>query len=141
MAKPDNRTQLMNYFGAKQKNTVWSWCGVNEEEKSVYFSVWTDYHNKFGEKGRKYYTIQEPHWGIKEQCGSFSPAREDHDKNLDKVFNQGFKAFGYFIEAKNKNTVPREIEVTKASFIFSLELERLPTGEVIGYPLQRIEVR
>ena len=110
----------MDYFGAKQKNTVWSWCGVNDEEKSVYFSIWTDFRSKFGDRGRNYYTIQQPHWGVNEDTGSFSPARNDHDENLDKVFNQGYKAFGYFIKAKNKNVVPREIEVTKTSFIFSL---------------------
>jgi hypothetical protein len=29
----------MDYLGAKQKNFVWSWCGVNDEERKVYFSV------------------------------------------------------------------------------------------------------
>lgn len=66
MAKPENRSQLMDYFGAKQKNFVWSWCGVNEEEKSVYFSVWTDFINKYGKKDRNYYTFQEPYWGVNE---------------------------------------------------------------------------
>lgn len=141
MAKPENRSQLMSYFGAKQKNTVWSWCGVNEEEKSVYLSIWTDFKNLYGDKSRVYYTIQEPDWGVNEETGSFSAARNDHDHNLEKVFNKGYKAYGYFIEARNKKVVPREIEVTKTSFIFSLELERLEDGTVIGYPLKRIEVK
>ncbi len=54
------------------------------------------------------------------------------------VFKHGYTAFGYFIEAKDKNSVPRETKVTKTSFIFSLELERLSDGTVIGYPLQRM---
>ena len=141
MANPQNRSQLMEYFGAEQKNTVWSWCGVNEKEKSVYFSIWTDLYNKHGDRGKKYYTIQEPDWGVNEETGSFSPARNDHDINLDKVFNQGYKSFGYFIDAKNKHVVPREIETTKTSFVFSLELERLTGGTIIAYPLQRIEVK
>ena len=141
MPRLENRSQLMDYFGAKQKNVVWSWCGINEEEKTIYFSIWTDYKNKFGDKGRNYYTIQEPHWGVSEETGSFSAARNDHDGNLKKIFDHGYQAFGYFIEAKNKNVVPREIEVTKTSFVFSLELERIDGGAVIGYPLQRIEVK
>ena len=43
MARPENRLQLMAYFGAVQLNTVWSWCAVNESEKAVYLSVWTDH--------------------------------------------------------------------------------------------------
>ncbi len=130
----------MDYFGAKQKNTVWSWCAINEEDKTIYFSVWTDYRNKYGKKDRDYYVIQEPHWGVNENTGSFSAARKDHDEKFDKAFNGGYESYGYFVEAKNKNVVPREIEVTKTSFVFSLELERLD-GSVIGYPIKRIEVK
>lgn len=140
MAKPENRSQLMKHFGATQKNTVWSWCGVNEEQQSVYFSIWTDYYDKFGKKDRKYYTIQEPHWGSKAMSGSQSAGRDDHDANIEKVLSQGYKAFGYFIVAKDRNAIPRVIKETRTSFVFSLELERLETGEVIGYPIDRFEV-
>lgn len=44
--RPDNRSQLMSYLGAEQRNTVWSWCAVNEEEKKVYLSVWQDTRKK-----------------------------------------------------------------------------------------------
>jgi hypothetical protein len=37
MARFTSRTQLMDYLGAKQRNVVWSWCAVNDEEKKVYF--------------------------------------------------------------------------------------------------------
>jgi hypothetical protein len=141
MGRPANRLQLMDRLGAKQKNTVWSWCGVNEDEKSVYFSVWTDYRRKFGDKGRDYYTIQGPHWGMNKETGKFSAARKEHDENLEKVFSRGYQAFGYFVVAKDKNIVPREIAKTRTSFLFSLELERLEDDTVIGYPLQRIEIR
>ncbi len=57
MSKPENRSQLMEYFGAEQRNTVWSWCAVNENEKAVYLSVWDDLRNKHEEKERSYYTI------------------------------------------------------------------------------------
>lgn len=138
--KPQNKTQLLDYFGAKQKNAMWSWCGINEEEKSVYLSVWTDYKNNHGEKSKDYYTIQESDWGVN-NSGGFSPARNDHDEKLNKVFNDGFKAYGYFVVARDKNKVPREIDETKTSFVFELELERLADGAVIGYPMQRINVR
>lgn len=141
MSRPENRAQLMKHFGAKQKNVQWSWCGINEEEKSVYFSVWTDFLNQFGDKGRRYYTIQGPDWGINEKTGSFLPARNDQDEKLDKVLNQGYEAFGYFIEAKDKHAHPREIGGIRTPFVFSLEIERLHDGTIIGYPLKRIEVR
>ena len=141
MSRPENRSQLMKYFGAKEKNAQWSWCGINEEKKSVYFSVWTDFRNQFGDKKSTYYTIQGPDWGIDEKTGSIEPARNDQDEKLDKVLEQGYEAFGYFIEVKDKNAHPREIGSTRTSFVFSLELERLDDGTVIGYPLQRIEAR
>ncbi|MCP3669453.1 MAG: hypothetical protein GY814_03250 [Gammaproteobacteria bacterium] len=141
MAKPENRSQLMGYFGAKQKNIVWSWCAVNEDEKTIYFSVWTDYRNKFGKRERDYYVIQEPHWGVNNETGSFSAARNDHDEKFEKALNGGYRTFGYFVEAKDKNVVPREIANTKTSFVFSLKIERLDDGSIIGYPLNRIEVR
>jgi hypothetical protein len=57
------------------------------------------------------------------------------------VLQQGYKAYGFFVEAKDKHAEPREIKVTKTSFIFSLEVEQLDNGDVIGYPLERIEVK
>ncbi len=61
--------------------------------------------------------------------------------NLSKVFDDSYDAYGYFIVAKNRSAVPREIEDTRTSFVFFLELERLESGAVIGYPLHRIEVK
>ena len=98
----------MEYFGAKQKNVVWSWCGINEEEKAVYFSVWTDYVNKFGDKGRRYYTIQEPHWGLNEETGSFSAARNDHDIKLKELGlkEQELVLKGREIDIKERTPIP-----------------------------------
>ena len=140
MTKPGNRLQLMNYLGAKQKNTVWSWCAVDDENKKVYLSVWTDTRKKRGDDDKVSYLIQEPHWGINEDTGKKSAARNDHDEKLSKIFDESYKAYGYFIVAKDVNSHPREIEETKTSFIFSLELELLEDGTIIAYPLQRIEI-
>lgn len=140
MAKPENRSQLMEYLGAKQKNTVWSWCAVNDEERKVYFSVWMDTRSK-RDGTTVSYVIQEPDWGVAQGTGSKSAARKDHDEKLSLVFNEGYEAYGYFIEPKDKNAYPREIESTKTSFIFSFELERQKDGSVLGYPKTRIEAR
>ncbi len=140
MAKPENRLQLMEYLGAKQKNTVWSWCAVNDEERKVYFSVWVDTRAK-RDGARVSYIIQEPIWGVDQDTGSKSAARKDHDEKLSLVFNEGYEAYGYFIEAKDENAHPREIGNTKTSFIFSLELERQKDGSVLAYPKTRIEIR
>lgn len=141
MAKPENRVQLMEYFGATQKNIMWSWCAVNEEEKSVYLSVWTDYKGDFENNNSQCYIIQEPDWGVNPESGSKSAARNDHDEKLSKIFNENYAAFGYFVEAKDKNATVREIEHTKTSFIFELNIKKLSDGTVIGYPTKRIEVK
>lgn len=140
MSKLENRSQLMEYFGAVQKNTVWSWCAINEDEKSIYLSVWTDFRGDYENNGKVSYIIQEPSWGVNENTGSKSAARNDHDDKLNKIFNENYKSYGYFVEAKDRNANPREIERTKTSFIFELDLKKLKDGTIIGYPLKRIEI-
>lgn len=134
----ENRTQLMEFLGAEQRNTVWSWCAINEDERKVYLSVWTDCKVKIN--GRMGYVVQEPDWGENE-LGHFSAARNDHDEKLKKIFDDGYKAYGYFVVAKDIHAEPREIDYTKTSFIFSLELMKMESGDIIGFPLERIEIR
>jgi hypothetical protein len=140
MAIPENRSQLMDYLGAEQKNIVWSWCAVNHYERKVYLSVWTDTVAKRDGQNRSY-QIQEPDWGVNDKTGSKSAARNDHDEKLALIMEGGYEAYGYFIEPKDKNADPRQIEHTCTSFIFSLELEQLEDGSIIGYPKKRIEIR
>ena len=139
--KPENRLQLMNYLGAKQRNTVWSWCAVDEENKKVYLSVWTDTRMKRGDDDKISYLIQEPHWGVNENTGGKAAARNDHDEKLSKIFDDDYESYGYFVVAKDVDANPREIEETKTSFIFKLELKKLQDGTILGYPLSRIEIR
>jgi hypothetical protein len=58
-----------------------------------------------------------------------------------ELFDHDYEPYGYFIEAKDRNARPREIEDTKTGFIFSLELERLQDGTILGYLKNRIEIR
>jgi hypothetical protein len=130
----------MKRLGAVQKNSVWSWCAVNEEAKSVYLSLWTDYRDKRPGDEQDSYLLQAPDWGVGED-GTFTPARADHDEKLTKVMDEDYTAFGYCVEAKDPTADPREIASTKTSFVFRLDVKRMPDGEVIGYPVERIEVR
>jgi len=139
MARPTNRSQLMEYLGAEQRNVVWSWCGVDMEDRKVYLSVWLDTAKK-RDGARLSYIIQEPDWGIGVD-GGVSPARQDHDEKLRLVFEHGFAPYGYFIEAKDQNARPRQIAETKTAFIYSLELERRSDGTILGYLKERISIR
>lgn len=140
MGKPQNRSQLMDYLGATQRNTVWSWCGVDHGGKKVYFSIWTHGQLNQGD-GKRTYILQEPQWGIDSASGSVSPARKDHDEKFALVFDEGYEAFGYFIDAKDKNAVPAQIEHTKTSFIVGLDIKRLDDGRIVGSITRRIEIR
>lgn len=137
MAKLANRSQLMEHFGAAQLNTVWSWCAVNESEKTVYLSVWTDHVDKVG--GVTIYTLQGPDWGVDEH-GRKSAARKDHDEKLELIFSHGYKAFGYFIEPKDPRVLPREIAHVRTSFVMELDLSRSEDGWTTGVPVRRVEV-
>lgn len=128
----------MDRLGALQINTVWSWCGVNDAEKKVYFSIWTDkVYTHGGEKG---YFLQEPHWGVHD-TGKKSAARNDQDTKFALVSEQGYQPYGYFIVAKDPSAIPREIEETRTSFVVRLQIETLVDGSIIGIPRERIEVR
>lgn len=136
-----SRQQLMNKLNAKQKNPMWSWCGINEENKKVYFSIWEDKRERRGNDNKASYIVQEPHWGIDEQSGVVSPARKDHDEKISLALDGDYHAFGYIVVAKDPKAKPREIGRTKTSFIFELELKKCPDGTIIAYPERRIEIK
>lgn len=138
MSRPENRSQMMDRLGAIQVNTVWSWCAVNEKDRKVYFSIWTDSVHKVN--GINHYVIQSPEWGGTESGGRRSAARSDQDAKLSLVFEQGYEPYGYFIEAKNPKAEPREIANTLTSFVMRLKLSRREDGAVIATSLQRIEI-
>jgi hypothetical protein len=138
MSRPENRLQLMERLGAVQFNNRLAWCGVNEAEKKVYFSIWTDsVHTHNGEKG---YIIQEPDWGINDGTGNKDAPRNDQDAKLSLVLEHGYEPYGYFIVAKDRTTYPREIAETRTSFVFRLRLDTLEDGSIFGVPNGRIEV-
>lgn len=138
MARPENRSQLMAHFGAVQLNTVWSWCAVNDSDQSVYLSVWTDHVEKID--GVTTYTLQGPDWGV-DELGRKSAARNDHDQELSLVFEHGYKAYGYFLEAKDRSAIPREIADIRSSFVMEMALSKSEDGWATGTPIKRIEVR
>lgn len=139
MSKPANRAQMMERLGAKQLNTVWSWCAVNEAERRVYFSIWTDHVHQTADG--THYVLQEPHWGLDDATGKSKAARNDQDRKLSMVFDEGYEAYGYFIVAKDVTAVPREIAETRTSFVMRLELTRAADGTVLGKPIARMDVR
>lgn len=136
--RAENRSQLMELLGAKQANTMWAWCGVNEERHQVFFSAWTDLTYKLA--GETRYVIQEPHWGI-DEAGRSTPPRNDHDAKLRLVFEYGYEPFVYFIDAENPNAKPRKIAGTKTSFVMRVKLSRTSDGQVYGTQLERIDLR
>ena len=139
MTRPASRRQFMDRLGAAQRNDVWAWCAVDEDGRKVYLSLWSDMH-AVRDGDRASYIVQESWWGIDQETGSATPARSDHDEMLAKIFDDGYEAFGYVIEAEDPNVQPRSIARTKTSFVFELELVRRPDGTILGYPMRRIEV-
>lgn len=140
MPRLENRSQMMSYLGAEQRNTVWSWCAVNEEERKVYFSMWEDTHSKDHE-GNHLYLIQEPDWGVEESTGKKSPARNDHDEKLALVFDSGYQPLGYIVVAKDRTASPREIEETRTGFVFKIDLMRESGGSIRARVVRRINLR
>ena len=120
MSRAQNRAQLMELLGATQANTVWSWCGVNEEIRRVYFSVWSDHIYK--ESGGTRYLMQEPEWGVEE--GRIKPARNDHDEKFRLVFEQGYEPYVYFIDPVDPTTIPRQIAGIRTSFVMKVKVSR-----------------
>lgn len=139
MSRPKNRLQLMDRLGAVQLNNVWSWCAVNEVEKKVYFSIWTD--NAHTHNGQKGYLIQRAAGDPDGEVTTRSAARDDRNAKFALVFEQGYEAYGYFIVAKDRFAQPREILETRTSFVMKLRLEHLADGSVWAVALERLEIR
>jgi hypothetical protein len=129
----------MERVGAVQFNNRLAWCGVNDSERKVFFSIWAD--NACTHGGEKGYIIQGPDWGINEITGNKEAPRSDQDAKLALVFDQGYEPFGYFIVAKDPTAHPREIEETRTSFVVRLSIKKLPDGSIFGVQRERIEVR
>lgn len=139
MSRPRNRLQLMKRLGAEQLNNVWSWCAVNEAEKKVYFSIWTD--NIHTHKGQKGYLIQKAAGDPDGEVATRSAARDDRNAKFALVFEHGYEAYGYFIVPKDRFAQPREILETRTSFVMKLRLERLADGSVWATAIERLEIR
>lgn len=138
MSRPENRLQLMDRLGATQVNHVWAWCGVNHDERKVYFSVWTDFKYAVGPKGT--YVLQGPDWGL-DGSPNGRKSRNDHDAKFALVFEQGYESWGYFNVVKDPTASPREIEETKTGFVMKLDISKLEDGCIIGTVVERVEVR
>jgi len=140
MPKFVSRSQMMKYLGAAQRNVHWAWCAVNDEEKKVYLCLWSDTRRDQPD-GRVAYVVQEPNWGLDEEKGERSPARNDQDEQLAKVFDEGYQPLGYVVIAKDPEAAAREIGETKTGFVFELDLEKEEDGTILGYLGKRIELR
>ena len=137
MSKPSSRSDLMKRLGAVQFNHMQAWCGVNDAEKKVYFSIWED--NAKVIDGKRKFIIQAPGWGV-DANGNKSTPRKDHDAKLNLVLNDGYEAWGYFIVARDEYAETREIEETRTSFVMQLQLEIEPDGVVVAVPVKRVEI-
>jgi hypothetical protein len=138
MARPQNRSQLMNRLGAVAQSTTWSSCAVNAAERKVYFGVWTD-DGRPTNIGREY-LLQSPDPGADERAADLRAARKDQDEKLELVFRDGYEAYAYFNVARDRLASPREIGKTRTSFVMRLALSRLPDGSVVGAPVERVEI-
>ena len=55
------------------------------------------------------------------------------NEKCDLVFNHGYSARIYFVDAENVDAVPRSIKNTRTSFVFGVDLIKEP-GRIIAYP-------
>ena len=140
MIRNTSRSQLMKRLGAKPQNSDGGWCAVNETERKVFLSVWTDSRGVRSGDNEVSYLVQEPDWGICSETGKKSQTRKRHDENLKKIFEEGYDAYGYFVVPDTTQGDARLIKETKTSFIFSFELARREDGTVLGYPKYRLDL-
>ena len=77
--------------------------------------------------------MQEDHWGRGVGHEKSKLGRNDQDEKFDLVFNHGYSARIYFVDAENVDAVPRSIKSTGTSFVFEVDLIKEP-GRIVAYP-------
>ena len=122
----------MRKLGAKQKNIVWSWCAVNHDNKRVYLSTWID---KITDEG---YILRHADHDL--LVDPSHPAYKDQAEKFDLIRNEGYEAWGYFIEAEDTTVIPRKIKRTVSGFVIRFDMDFKESGEVIGKMKGREEV-
>jgi len=136
-----SRKALMDFLGAEQANPYWAWCGVDHDERKVYFSMWT--YTREENAGAVSYTIQGPDWGV-DAKGRKNASRSDHDKKLALVLNDGYEAWGYLIEQDDRiweRDQVTKIEVTVTNRIYQLQLAVHQDGSVHGVITKEVQLK
>jgi hypothetical protein len=136
----ESRKALMDFLGAEQANPYWAWCGVDHQERKVYFSMWT--YKREENAGAVSYIIQEPTWGV-DARGRKNASRSDHDKKLALVLNDGYEAWGYLIEQDDRvweRDHITKIEATVTNRIYQLRLAVLQDGSVQGVVTNEVQL-
>ena len=127
-----SRSAFSDKFDADQVNIVQTWAAVNQDAQICYFSAWTNRREKDSE-GSLYYVVQEDHWDRGVGHENSQPGRNDQDEKFDLVFDQGYSARIYFVDAENVDAMPRSIKSPRTSFFFEVDLIKEP-GRIIAYP-------
>ena len=127
-----SRSTFLDKFDADQVNIVRTWAAVNHDAQVCYFSAWTNRREKDNE-GSPYYVVHEDHWdrGVGHEKSKLG--RNEPDEKFDLVFNHGYSARIYFVDAENVDAVPRSIKSTRTSLFFEVDLIKEP-GRIIAYP-------
>ncbi len=127
-----SRTASLDKFDADQVDIVRTCAAVNHDKQICYFSAWTNRREKDNE-GSSYYVVQEDYRDRGAGHEKSRLERNEHDEKFDLVFNHGYSARIYFVDAENVDAVPRSIKSTRTSLFFEVDLIKEP-GRIIAYP-------
>ncbi len=98
--KGDSRSALWKRIGFFQKNTYWTWCAVNPEEKNVIFQVWVDHYDK----ETKEYLFMSLDWV---RGGQRDNGLMDAIEKIN-LLKDGYKLYATFATAVDTKATPRD---------------------------------
>lgn len=132
----ENKQTFITDRGFKQDN-MWSWNTEPDANRRILFTAWVDKEGTTP-TGSKYYTVQEPWWGINANGDGFQKNRINHDASFDMVFNRGFTPFLFYITAVDLMANPRVIATVEMNYVDSCLLAEQPNGHIWAFPTSRI---
>lgn len=95
---------LFEELGAPLNNRMWSWGGVRESDKSIFFRVWQDGTHRFEHLGKSYFTWLSDVGETDQSLGA-----AERRRHIELIRKEGYKVYMIMCVAEDDEAETRSI--------------------------------